>query len=347
MGDREPLITIDGMRKILIRSTNWIGDAVMTTPALGAVKTAFPGAEMTVVAPPLVAELLSPHPFVDRVIVFDRKGPHRGLLGFWRFCRGLREKRFDLAILLQNAVGAAGMARLARIPRCAGFDTDGRGFLLTHRVHCGPAERRLHHTDYYLSMLRGLGIEGGDGRLILACTEYERRWALEFMGEGMWVAVNAGAAFGSAKRWLPDRFAAVADAFSAWGWRVVLTGGPAERDIGAAIESAMRSRALNVVGKTTVRQLVGVLSQCRFMVTNDSGPMHMGAALGVPLVALFGPTDHTTTSPLAQHVRIVRRETPCAPCLRRHCPTDRRCMDAITVDDVLTAAQSLLCEKLF
>jgi heptosyltransferase-2 len=157
------------------------------------------------------------------------------------------------------------------------------------------------------------------------------------------VAVNPGAAYGSAKRWIPERFAAVADRLAEeFGLRVVLTGGPGEAEIGRDIAAAMKNAPLNLIGSTSVRQMMAVLSLCRLMVTNDSGPMHVAAAFGIPIVAVFGPTDHTTTSPLAGTCRIVRREADCAPCLLRQCPTDHRCMEAVTVDDVLTAARSLL-----
>ena len=315
----------------------------MTTPAMGALRSSFPAAEIVVVANPLVADLFRHHPYCDRVLVFDKKNAHRGLGGMLRFVAELRREHFDLAILLQNAVEAAVLAFLAGIPRRAGYRTDGRGLLLTHDVPVGAAERRLHHTDYYLAMLKALGIEGGDGCLRLACTGEEMAWAGTTLGAGSFVAVNPGAAYGSAKRWIPERFAAVADRLAEeFGLQVVLTGGPGEAEIARDIAAAMKCAPLNLIGRTTVRQMMAVLSLCRLMVTNDSGPMHVAAAFGVPIVAVFGPTDHTTTSPLAETCRIVRREVDCAPCLLRQCPTDHRCMEAISVEDVLRAARALL-----
>ncbi|MHC1743274.1 MAG: lipopolysaccharide heptosyltransferase II [Syntrophobacteraceae bacterium] len=331
------------IRKILIRSTNWIGDAVMTTPAMAAVRASFPNAEIVVTANPMVSEIFKPHPSCDRVIVFDKKGKDRGLRGLARFAAGLRRESFDLAILFQNAMEAALMAYLAGIPRRLGYRRDMRGMLLTHGVSCGRHERQLHHTDYYLHLLRAYGIEGGDGALYLTSTDAERDWASEVLKQTSWIAINPGASYGSAKRWFPDRFAAVADVLAKqYAAGIVITGGPSELDLGNDIEAAMQGACLNLVGRTTVRQMMAVLSRCRLMVTNDSGPMHVAAALGVPVVALFGPTDHTTTSPLAPMHRVVRKETDCAPCLKRACPTDHRCMTAIDVDDVLKAARQLL-----
>jgi heptosyltransferase-2 len=219
-----------------------------------------------------------------------------------------------------------------------------RGALLTHAVPCGQAERRLHHTSYYLQLLRTCGIHGGDGKLCLTCTDAEKEWASALLEhDDGWVAFNPGASYGSAKRWFPDRFAAVADALvDACSARIVITGGPGELELGNDIEAAANSACLNLVGKTSVRQMMAVLSRCRLMITNDSGPMHVAAALGVPVVALFGPTDHTTTSPMAPAHRIVRKAADCAPCLKRACPSDHRCMTALTVEDVLEAARSLM-----
>jgi heptosyltransferase-2 len=334
------------IKKIMVRSTNWVGDAVMTTPAMGALRAAFPEAEIVVVANPLVAELFRQHPYCNRVLVYDSKGPHEGFRGLWRFSRVLRREEFDLAVLLQNAIEAALMAFLAGIPRRAGYRRDARGPLLTHGVPFGKAELLLHHTDYYLQMLDRIGISGGDGRLCLECSEDELAWAREELGSGTWVAVNPGAAYGSAKRWFPERFAETANRLvEEYGVKIVLTGGPGEKEIGNDIAGAMSSEPLNLIGRTNIRQLMALLSGVRLMITNDSGPMHVGAAFGVPIVAVFGPTDHTTTSPLADNCRIVRKDADCSPCLLRQCPTDHRCMKAIGAEDVLLAARELLGES--
>jgi heptosyltransferase-2 len=286
------------------------------------------------------------HPGCDRVIVFDKRGRHQGVAGFWEFCRGLRRERFDLVILLQNAFEAALMAVVAGIPRRAGYRTDGRGLLLNAGVPAVDKKHGLHHVDYYLQMLRQLGLAVGNRQLCLALTPEEEQWAVGCLGPGAWLAVNPGASYGSAKRWFPERFAVVADELAAeYGVKVVLTGGPGEREIGADIERSMRRPPLNLIGRTSVRELMAVLARCRLMVTNDSGPMHIAAAFGVPTVAIFGPTDHTTTSPLGDRCRIVRNAVDCAPCLLRECPVDHRCMELVTTDAVLNAAYELLGDR--
>ena len=315
----------------------------MTTPALKAVRESFPNAKITVVANPLVAKLFEFHPDCDRVVIFDKTGAHKGALGFWRFCQGLRRERFDIAILFQNAIEAAFMAFLAGVPCRMGYATDGRHLLLTHPVAIGEEERRLHHTDYYLKMLEAQQIRCSEKAQVLALRDEEKVWASEQLPDGPVATINPGAAYGSAKRWFPERFAAVGDYLAeTCGITVVLTGGPAEMEIGRDIADAMKKPPLNMIGQTSVRQMMALLASSSLLVTNDSGPMHVGAALGVPLVAIFGPTDHKTTAPFGTRWELVRRPADCAPCLLRQCPTDHRCMTAVTVDDVVAAIRSVL-----
>jgi heptosyltransferase-2 len=330
----------------MVRVTNWIGDAVMNTPALGGIRKAFPDAEIVVVANPLVAQLFEPHSCCDRVLVFDKNGPHRGLLGMLRFAARLRRERFDVAILFQKAIEAAIMAALAGIPKRLGYSTDTRGLLLTDKLKFTPEIIQQHQTRHYLHLLQLLGIAiPVDEPQCLCCSEEELSWADQQLGEGTWLAINPGAAYGSAKRWLPERFSQVADSLAQTNdFNVLLIGGSNERDLGREIEETMQREALNMVGATSVRQMVALLSRCTLMITNDSGPMHVGAALGVPIVAIFGSTDHTTTYPYGVRHKIVRKDFDCAPCLKRICPIDHRCMRAVEAADVITAAQQLLAE---
>ena len=328
--------------RIMVRMPNWIGDAVMATPALAAVRKTFPDAQITVVANPLVVELFRSHPDCNRVLTFEKKGIHAGVRGFCRFCHELHREQFDLAVLFQNAIEAAVMAVMAGIPRRAGYRTDGRGLLLTDGVPAVDKKHGLHHVDYYLQMLGRLGIEGGNGRLSRDLTPDEQAGALQRLGAGEWVAVNPGASYGAAKRWIPERFAAVADGLaSEFGVRIVLTGGPGEIEIGRDIAQAMQSAPLNLIDQTSVRELMAVLNHCRLVVTNDSGPMHLAAAFNVPLVAIFGSTDHSTTYPLSGSALVVRESSDCAPCMKRECPTDHICMKAIRPETVIAKALEL------
>lgn len=331
------------LQRILVRSTNWIGDAVMTTPALAALRCHYPNAEIVLLANALVAEMFQFHPSVDRVIVYDKKGWHQGLKGMLRLVKEIRAEQFDGAFLFQNAIEAALIAGLARIPRRAGYTTDGRRLLLNYPVKVTAADKLLHHSDYYLGLLTRLGITGGDGKLCLACSDAEQQWAQSILPGNNIITINPGAAYGSAKRWLPERFAAVGNFLAKrYDARILLTGGPGEIEIGNDIAAAMDCHPVNMIGKTSVREMMALLAQSRLLVTNDSGPMHVAAAFSTPIVAVFGPTDHTTTCPASENVKIVRKQIDCAPCLLRQCPTDHRCMVEITAADVITAACELL-----
>nr|WP_320115684.1 lipopolysaccharide heptosyltransferase II [uncultured Desulfuromonas sp.] len=336
-------LTLQSPRRIVVRGTNWIGDAVMTTPALSALRACYPETEIVMLANPLVAELFRVHPAIDRVMVYDRKGSHKGVRGFLAMANELRREKFDIAVLLQNAIEAALLAFAAGIPCRAGYTTDGRRLLLNAPVSVTAADKLLHHTDYYLQLLRRLGIEGGDGRLCLAIDQQEQAWAESVLGNNRIIALNPGAAYGSAKRWIPERFAEVADQLAErYQARILLTGGPGETEIGQDIATAMNHAVINMVGQTTVRQMMALLANSSLLVTNDSGPMHVASAFDIPIVAVFGSTDHTTTCPASERVRIVRKDTECAPCLLRQCPTDHRCMTAIEASDVIEAACELL-----
>jgi heptosyltransferase-2 len=341
----------DNTRKILIRSVNWVGDAVMTTPAIGVIRRHYPKTEITILANPIVAPLFSPHDWVDRVIVFDRAGRHKGVTGRLRLAGELRRESFDLAIILPNSFDSALVPWLAGIPVRLGKNSDGRGLLLTGRYSPGKDVVISHEVHYYLDLLRHFGIAGDSGGLQLFCSLAEEETANQRLAgygiteDDFLVGINPGAAFGSAKRWYPDRFAEVATRLAAeWNAKIVVFGGPSETGISAEISRNISGTCIDLVGKTGMRELMALIRRCNFFVTNDSGPMHIAAAFGVPTVAVFGSTDHATTSPYSDRAAIVRKDTPCAPCKLRECPTDHCCMTAVTADDVVQAALKLVAD---
>jgi heptosyltransferase-2 len=338
---------------ILVRAVNWLGDAVMTTPALAALRAARPGSRITLLAKPLVAELFRGHPDVDEVMVYDRDGSHGGISGRLRIASVLRARRFDSAILLQNAFDAALLAFLARIPDRAGYPTDGRRLLLTRPVPLTPEIMASHEVEYYLSLLAALGVPRpqspglrlhvtGDERNAMSA----RLSSLGLTPGAPILGINPGATFGAAKRWFPERFAAVADALAeAWGASVVLLGSAKEAPLSDAIEAAMKKKPAKLTGKTTVREMMALLGACAFLVTNDSGPMHVAAALGTPLTAIFGPTEWRRTSPWTKRARLVRAEgIACAPCKRRECDRAPICMLGVTPQMVIDASLDLYRE---
>ena len=336
------------IRRILVRAVNWLGDAVLMLPALEALDRRFPQAEISLLAKPWVSGLFAGHPAVDRVLEYRTGDVHRGVMGRWRLANTLREGGFDLAVLFPNSLDSAVIPWLARIPRRAGYPTEGRRWFLTHPVPGVSTMPGRHQVERYLDIVRVLGGNGAPS-LRLRVTPEAREAAgglLTDRGVGsgdLCVALNPGAVYGGAKRWPVKRFAAVADGLvERCGARILLIGSVQECSILDEVGARMRRPAINLGGRTSLQALVGLLERARLLLTNDTGSMHVAAAVGTPVLAVFGPTDPQATGPLASHSRVVREPVPCCPCLLRECPIDHRCMTRVTVDHVLREALALL-----
>jgi heptosyltransferase-2 len=341
--------------KILVRATNWLGDAVIAIPALREIRRVHPGAEIVILARPWVADLYGRENFCDRLLPYEHTGRHAGLAGKLRLAAELRAENFDTAILLQNAFDAALLAWLARIPNRIGYARDGRRLLLTKAV---PVPRDgdvpAHQRYYYLELLRGAGIiaelpECSDIRLAAAeqaAQEGEAYWRRQGVNAARWIGVSPGAAYGTAKRWLPERFAAAASTLAdRLDARIAVFGAAAEAELCHLVAGQIGPRAHNLAGKTTLAEFIQLAAACTVFLTNDSGAMHVSAALGVPTVAVFGATDDVATGPSAAWARVVRRHVECSPCLLRECPIDHRCMTAVEASYVVEEACSLLREN--
>lgn len=336
--------------RLLLRAANWVGDAVMMTPAVCSLRRRFPKAEIFVLAKPWVVPVFEALPYVDRILVYDKAGRHRGMAGFIRLVLDLRTFRFDAAILFQNAFEAAFIAALSGIPMRIGYSTDGRGILLTHRPPLFPRSRKIHQVDYYLGILKGVGIPDTCRKLCLSIGDRETekaRYILDRYGirrSDTLVGINPGAAYGPAKQWPSDRFAALGDRIQeAFGTKILIFGGSADRSLGVRIRQSMRYPAVNLAGKTDLSEAMALIRECRLFITNDSGLMHVASALKVPLVAIFGSTDPEATGPWGYRGRILESKISCSPCLEPECPLGHlQCMTRITTDAVFEAAKALL-----
>ena len=327
----------------MVRSTNWLGDAVMSLPAIRAIHQVFAHAQVVVVARPSVADLYARESSIDRVIPYPAGKSLRAKLDF---AARLREERFDAAILLQNAFDAALMAWLAGIPERIGYNRDARGLLLTRAIPVPePGDIPRHERFYYLELLRRASLLERFpvcDAIRLECIEPARRSGAEHLAalgiSTPAIGISPGAAYGNAKRWFPERFAAVARSFPEAS--ILLFGSAPERELCQSV-AAQLPNSHNFAGQTTLREFIDLVAACRLFLTNDSGAMHVSSALGVPTVAIFGATDDTTTGPTGPLARVVRAHAECSPCLLRECPIDHRCMTAVTIELAANAALQL------
>ena len=339
------------LERISIRATNWLGDAVMSLPAIRVIRQVCPRAEIALVARPRVAELYARESAINRVLPCPST---KSLGGRLAFAASLRERHFDVAFLLPNSFDAALTAWLARIPERIGYARDGRGFLLTRAIpRPEPGDIPRHERFYYLELLRRAGLiehfpESSAIRLegIPAAREAGGARLRELGVDGAVIGVSPGAAYGDAKRWLPERFAESGRTVArALGATVLVFGSAAERELCETVAAGVRSGgvdARNLAGRTTLGEFIDLAAACRLYLTNDSGAMHAAAALGVPTVAVFGATDDVTTGPTGPLVRVVREHAECSPCLLRHCPIDHRCMTRVTPERVAAVSLELI-----
>ncbi|MDQ1470161.1 MAG: heptosyltransferase [Bryobacterales bacterium] len=335
--------------KILVRATNWIGDAVMSLPALRAIRGRFPEAEIAVLAKPWVAAVYHAERSVDRVIPLEGASGIRDWSAKWRMMRTLRGERFDLAILFPNSFDSAAVVYVSNIRRRIGYARDCRSLLLTDPIALPkPGEIPKHERFYYLEMLRRAGIldelpdvpeirlDGADQARFRGSALFTARGIIQPV-----VGVSPGAAYGGAKRWLPERFAQAARTLAQqFGGSVAVFGSGAEHNRCEEVSRAVGPPgfAHNLAGATSLREFIDLTAACRIYLTNDSGAMHIASALGVPTVTVFGPTDEFATGPSGPHASLVREPVECAPCKLRECPIDHRCMTRVSADRVVSEA---------
>jgi heptosyltransferase-2 len=338
--------------KVLVRAPNWVGDAVMAIPALEAIRRAQVNDEICILARPVVADVFLGQPFADRILEYDSREKHKGWLGREKLAGELRKEKFDVAVLLQNAFDAAWLAWRAGIPERIGYARDARGPLLTKAIAV-PREGEIpkHESRYYLELLRRAGwIDKTPAiapiRLLVpveARTKAESTLRQAGARQNAWrCAIAPGASYGAAKCWPPERFALLADRLiSECGADVIFFGTPGEKEIAARIFARMKSRAISLVGETSMLDLAALFFSCSAFIGNDSGAMHVAAAAGLPVIGIFGSTDPEGTAPVTEEFTLIREPVSCSPCFLRQCPVDHRCMTRISVESVFQAARRI------
>jgi heptosyltransferase II len=360
------------VKRILIRGTNWLGDAVMTTPALLRLREKFPDAHIALLTPEKLAELWLSHPSINETIAFS---PNESAFSV---AKKLRAGKFETALVLPNSPRSALEVFLAGIPSRIGYSRPWRDWFLTkavaHRADAVKMHKRTvseikaliaansqsvpqkspfspsaHQSREYLQLAAALGAIDEPLPAALFVTPQEvdaarQKFGLSAISSPIF-GINPGAEYGPAKRWPIERYIAAAKEIQkktncAW----IVFGGRNETDLAGQIQSALAGPAIfNVASQTSLRELMSLMKLCRIFLTNDTGPMHVAAALGVPVVAIFGSTSPELTAPLVPNesmLKILRSNVPCSPCFLRECPIDFRCMNGITVEHVINAIQS-------
>ena len=344
------------IKNVLVVAPNWLGDAVLALPAIAGLRELLPSSHITVLGLPHICELFKESPYAD-----DRKIYSSTLL---TTVSDIRKERFDLAILFPNSFRTALIVHLARIPLRCGYNRDGRGVMLNLPVRVTEETRNLDQVEYYRNIVSSIEVSQGNDRKSrresdLSSEQNRNEWLylskdeLQYANEtlhnfnifpgSMIIGINPGAAYGSAKRWYPERFAKVSSALvNKYKANIIIFGSQQESGIASEIENLSGVPVINMAGKTTIRGLMSLIKQCSVFITNDSGPMHIAAALATPVVAIFGSTDPGKTGPMGDGNVVIRKNADCSPCFMRKCPTDLKCMDLITVDDVIAGVDKIL-----
>ena len=344
------------VNRIVVRGTNWVGDAVMTVPALRQLRRLFPNAHITLATRDWAKGLFADVEYLDELMVHEGSG----LRSVVRQVREWRKREFDLAVIFPNSLETALVASLARVPLRIGYATEGRQRLLSHPLGLPEWRSSKHEVFYYLKLIAELewlvnqeqtfldtqpdaSLEVSTSRQS-AARDLLRAYGVDTERDRV-VALCPGSINSRAKRWPAERYAALGDKLSEeLGAKILLVGSAAEAEVSATVTAQMNSTPIDLTGKTDLAELVAVLRLVNLLVTNDTGPAHIAAALGRPTLVIFGPTNPLTTRPFSPYGEIIREPPDCAPCMLRDCPIDHRCMTAISPEDVFERALARLSE---
>ena len=334
--------------RILVHEVNWLGDLVMTLPALHALRRAFPAGRFSVMVDRRLAAFFDGAGWIEEVIPIHRQSRRSTLLAMPRLIAELRARRFDMAVILPNSFESALRTALARIPIRAGFARDGRGWMLTRRALPGPSLEKRHQVHYWLEMLAAtLGIYGDPHPVAIEAAPRHllrmREWlTIRRRPNSKLVAVAPAAAYGPAKEWPQNHYAALVTLLAERGVQCVLVGGGSEVERCESIATASGSNALIAAGRTDIGELMALLSLCDGFVGNDSGAAHLASALSVPTVAIFGSTSPARTGPLGPRIQILYQGLACSPCLARTCRYGHyNCLYEIGPHQVIAALENL------
>jgi heptosyltransferase-2 len=347
------LLRADPIRELLVRGPNWLGDLIMSTPALRALREGLPEARITLLVKPGLETLLEGSPRVDRVIPL--RSHHAGLGATWREARALaRESQWDTGLCIPESISSALFMRLAGVRRVVGYGRAGRGVLLQPCVRAprewGP-RRTVPRERFALGLVEALGLPTRGTQLELHTTPEGERAALGLLAShdldpsaAPLVAIAPGASFGPSKHWPASYFAEVGDRLSRAGARVVLIGSAGEASLCHAVAAQMKGAPTVLAGDLDLGGLKSLIRRMSLLLCNDAGARHLAAAFEVPSIAFFGPTSLAKTNLNLEHVHVMQNDADCRPCYRRRCPIDHRCLRDIRPETVTPIAIDLLAK---
>lgn len=341
----------NNIKRVVVRGTNWVGDAVISIGALRKLRVLLPGAHITLVSRSWAKGLFEGVDFVDELLTTNGGG----VAGTLSEIREWAKRDFDLAVIFPNSFATALVPALARIPYRIGYATERRGFLLTHPLALPEWRESRHEAFYYLNIVSELEraitgqVESTEPDWHLTASQNSKTAARTILNRhgvadtDLVIALCPGSINSRAKRWPAENYAALGDLLSeSVNAKVLLIGSAAEAAVTSEVQGGMSRKAIPLTGETSLEELVGVLSRVDLLITNDTGPAHIASALGRPTLVIFGPTNPLTTRPFSELAQIVRKPPDCAPCMLRDCPIDHRCMTAITPEDVFQRAISMV-----
>lgn len=336
-------------KRILIVRTDRVGDVILSTPVIKALRDANPFSYIAMMVRPYTKVIVEGNPYLDEIIIYDKGGKEKSWFGSLKFAFELRKKKFDLAVVLNPANRNNLIPFLAGIPKRVGYNRK-LGFLLTHRIKDRKHEGKKHEIEYNLDLVRYLGIEPQDKSTFMPIHPESQKWVEDiFRKENIkptdkLVVLNPAASDNS-KMWPAERYAAVGEKLAKESYKIVILGGPGDREIAQQVMSRMQSPFINMVGNNNISQAASLLKRCSLFISTDTGPMHIAASVGVPIVAIFGRNQPGLSAvrwgPANKNSRVLHKDVGCDECLAHNCKKGFLCLKAITVEDVLAAAESL------
>lgn len=342
-------------KRILIVRTDRVGDVLLSTPAIKALRDAYPDAYIAMMVSPYAKDIVEGNPYLDRVIVYDKDAKHKSWQRTFRFSRKLSKLKFDVALVLHPTNRAHIVSFLAGIPRRIGYNRK-MGFLLTLRILHTKHLGEKHESEYNLDLLKCIGVNSKAGDLYMPISEASQEWTdILFREEGirnsdMLLAIHPGASCPS-KIWPNIRFAEAADVLSKkYGFKVLLVSGAKDKHLADQVAKHMHVPVINLAGRTSLGQLASILKRCRLFISNDSGPVHIATAVGTPVISIFGRNQKglgpKRWGPCGKYDKYLHKEVGCIECLAHRCNKEFLCLKAIEVEDVVSAADSILKFKL-